>query len=157
MVSVLQSVIRYEIQSCIICCVLLVLGVIGILWAVWIRKGKKTPVISKVIACAVILIFMVVGVAYIAQVKTQNGKIQNDISNAQYVTYEGTFVHDDYQKDSFYHNVYIVNKLGETVLLRLPDYANMYGTHTDYQELPVGEGIGKLIYSKESKLILRWQ
>ena len=154
--SVLRSAMHYEVRVCIFCCVLLAICMVGILCALLIRKKRKTPTIGKVFACAAIVVFVIVGILFIAQVNKQSVKIQNDIAQSQYVTYKGTFVHDDYQKDSFYHNVYIVDNLGRSFLLRLPDYANMYGTHSNYQEMPIGERSGTLIYSKESRLVVQW-
>lgn len=72
------------------------------------------------------------------------------------VTYHGEFTHDNYQKDSFYHNVYIIDSTGEDLLLRYPDYANTHSTYSDFCEMPLGSFTGTIVYGKNSKIVLKW-
>lgn len=154
MIRVLESVLHYEKRGCVIGCILLIICLAAIICAATIH-GRKKPVVKfliGVIVCALIIVLA----AYIIQVSRHCNRILEDIAKAEFVTYEGKLIHDDYQKDSFYHNVYITDDAGNQIMLQLPDYGNMYGTHENYREFPIGLCTGTIVYSQNSKIITKW-
>lgn len=154
MASVLEGALHYEMRGCIIGCVLLMICLAVIICAALIHRRKKPAEI--IVIGVIIFVFVVVFAVYIIQANRHCDMIRKDIANAGYVTYVGEFLHDDYQKDSYYHNVYITDHSGNQVKLQLPDYGNMYDTHENYKEIPVGLCTGTIVYSVNSKIIIKW-
>lgn len=154
MVSVLENVLHYEKRGCVIGCILLMICLTAIIIATLIHARKK--IVEKIIIGAIVFSLVIVFTAYIIQVNRNCDRILEDISKTEFITYEGKFIHDDYQKDSYYHNVYIIDPSGSQLKLQLPDFGNMYNTHDNYQEIPIGLCTGTIVYSKNSKIIAKW-
>ena len=155
MSAVLESVLRYERREYYICCVLLGIAVVAVLCAALFTKRKK--LVHKLIIGGVLLVLTGAFAAYTVQVNADSRRIQNDMEQAVFVTYQGEFTHDDYQKDSYYHYISITDPSGGQLRLRLPDYGNMHRTYADYRALPTGTCTGMLVYSKSSKIIIKWE
>jgi hypothetical protein len=79
-----------------------------------------------------------------------------DIRNQQYLVYEGEFTHDDFQKDSFYHNIHILDDCKNKVLLRYPNYGNNYDSYSNSSQLPIGVFVGTIVYGENSKIVVSW-
>jgi len=154
MIRVLESVLHYEKRGCVIGCILLIICLTAIICAAIIH-GRKRPV-AKIVISVIVFTLVIVFAVYIIQVNRNCDRILEDIAKAEFVTYEGEFIHDDYQKDSFYHNVYITDDAGNQIRLQLPDYGNMYGTYENYREIPIGLCTGTIVYSQNSKIITKW-
>ena len=83
--------------------------------------------------------------------------ITSDMIRNDYVVYQGEIFHDNYQKDSFYHNVYIRSESSnKKILLRFPDYANHHNSYLDFSPMPDGKFSGTVTYSAKSKIIVAW-
>lgn len=153
---VLEGVLKYEQRERGVIIALLVITLIASAVIFLLRYPKMKPV-TKVLACAIIVLFIVIFVAYIVCNNNYQSRIIADINNSSFVTYCGEFVHDNYQKDSFYHNVYIFDSHGKEILLRYPDYGNMYGLYSDSKEFPTGSFGGEVVYSKDSGIVVDWR
>lgn len=154
MTAVLESVLRYARREYYICCVLLGIGIVAVLCVALFTKRKKLA--HKLILGGVLLVLTGAFAAYTVQVNADSQRIRNDMEQTAFVTYQGEFHHDDYQKDSFYHYIYITDPSGAQLRLRLPDYGNMHRTYADYRALPTGTCTGTLVYSQSSKIIIKW-
>ena len=153
--NILRGVLKYEeTQKGVVGAIVIVFMII--FCGVAIKNFKKVVISNRVIMCAVPIVILSFFVVYLVHGNIYKNKIEADISEQSFVTYQGSFTHDDYQKGSFYHNVHMIDENGEKVLLRLPDYGNMYGLREDYREFPVGAFEGEIIYSKRSKIVLNW-
>ena len=69
-------------------------------------RGKKKPS-ERIIIGVIVFALLVVFAGYIIYINRNCKRILEDVAKAEFITYEGEFIHDDYQKDSFYHNIYI--------------------------------------------------
>lgn len=152
---ILNSVLQYEKSQFIIVSVGLII-VLAVLTLLAIKLFKKNSIINKIIILAIAVTLCAAFAGYLIQYNTYRTNIHRDIACDATVTYHGEFTHDDYQKDSFYHNVYIIDSTGGDLLLRYPDYANMHSTYYNFSEMPVGSFTGTIIYSKNSKIVLKW-
>ena len=153
---ILQSSLRYE-QSQRTVILLLLFATLVVLGLISLKVWKKASKSNRVCLCLIALAFFVAGCAFLIHDCGYQKAISADIRQECFVTYHGEFTHDDYQKDSFYHNIYLTGNNGKKILLRLPDYANTYGTYDRYQELPIGSFTGTIIYSAQSKLVVSWR
>ena len=151
----MNSVLQYEKSQFIIVSVALII-VLAVLTLLAIKLFKKNSIINKIIILAIAVTLCAAFAGYLIQYNTYRTNIHRDIACNATVTYHGEFTHDDYQKDSFYHNVYIIDSTGEDLLLRYPNYANMHSTYYNFSEMPVGSFTGTIIYSENSKIILEW-
>ena len=149
-VHIMNSVLQYEKSQFIIVSVGLIIA-LAVLTLLAIKLFKKNSIINKIIILAIAVTLCAAFAGYLIQYNTYR-----DIACNATVTYHGEFTHDDYQKDSFYHNVYIIDSTGEDLLLRYPNYANMHSTYYNFSEMPVGSFTGTIIYSENSKIILEW-
>ena len=154
-VHIMNSVLQYEKSQFIIVSVALII-VLAVLTLLAIKLFKKNSIINKIIILAIAVTLCAAFAGYRIQYNTYRTNIHRDIACNATVTYHGEFTHDDYQKDSFYHNVYIIDSTGEDLLLRYPNYANMHSTYYNFSEMPVGSFTGTIIYSENSKIILEW-
>lgn len=154
-VRTLNSVLQYEKSQFIIVSLGLI-TVLAILTFVAVKQSKKKTVFDKIIILAIAVTLCAAFAGYRIQYNTYRTNIHRDIAGNATVTYHGEFTHDDYQKDSFYHNVYIIDSTGEDLLLRYPDYANMHSTYSDFHEMPAGSFAGTVIYSENSRIVLKW-
>ena len=154
-VHIMNSVLQYEKSQFIIVSVALII-VLAVLTLLAIKLFKKNSIINKIIILAIAVTLCAAFAGYLIQYNTYRTNIHRDIACNATVTYHGEFTHDDYQKDSFYHNVYIIDSTGEDLLLRYPNYANMHSTYYNFSEMPVGSFTGTIIYSENSKIILEW-
>ena len=154
-VHIMNSVLQYEKSQFIIVSVALII-VLAVLTLLAIKLFKKNSIINKIIILAIAVTLCAAFAGYLIQYNTYRTNIHRDIACNATVTYHGEFTHDDYQKDSFYHNVYIIDSTGEDLLLRYPNYANMQSKYYNFSEMPVGSFTGTIIYSENSKIILEW-
>lgn len=154
-VHIMNSVLQYEKSQFIIVSTGLI-AVLAILTFAAVKQFKKKTVFDRIIILAIAATLCTAFAGYLIQYNTYRTNIHRDIACNATVTYHGEFTHDDYQKDSFYHNVYIIDSTGEDLLLRYPDYANMHSTYSDFHEMPAGSFTGTIIYSENSKIVLKW-
>ena len=154
-VHIMNSALQYEKSQFIILSVGLII-VLAVLTLHAIKQFKKNSIINKIIILAIAVTLCAAFAGYLIQYNTYRTNIHRDIACDATVTYHGEFTHDDYQKDSFYHNVYIIDSTGEDFLLRYPDYANMHSTYSDFHEMPLGSFTGTIVYGKNSKIVLKW-
>ncbi len=154
-VHIMNSVLQYEKSQFIIVSVGLII-VLAILTLLAIKLYKKNSIINKIIILAIAVTLCAAFAGYLIQYNTYRTNIHRDIACDATVSYHGEFTHDDYQKDSFYHNVYIIDSTGEDLLLRYPDYANTHSTYSDFHEMPLGSFTGTIVYGKNSKIVLKW-
>ncbi len=152
---VLEKVIEYE-QKEFGVIIAIVSVLVAILLAVAISRYRSFNFPNKVIVTLIICALCIVMLGYIVNYISYQHKLDMDISNEQYISYTGEFTHDDYQKDSFYHNVYLVDNYGNKLLVRYPDYGNRYDTYSGNEQLPIGTFAGTIIYSKDSKIVVSW-
>lgn len=153
--SILEKVLEYEQRQCVIVIILLVAALLTI-GVFAIKRSKSAKKADKIIFCTIFVALMVAAAAYFIHYSNYRQKIMTDINKEEFVEFHGEFTHDDYQKDSFYHNVYLMDDGGNEILLRYPDYANMHDTYKDFAELLVGSFAGTVIYSKNSKIVVGW-
>lgn len=153
--AILEGVLQYEQkqQSVIIVCFIVLLLVIGVLA---IARFKKTSFSNKIVICLIAITLCVVFILYIVNSNRFVEKLKYDIANAEFVTYNGEYTHDDYQKDSFYHNVYISENSVNNTVLRFPDYGNMHHLYESVPEFPIGTFKGTIVYSAKSKIVVDW-
>ena len=154
-VHIMNSVLQYEKSQFIIVSTGLI-AVLAILTFAAVKQFKKKTVFDKIIILAIAATLCTAFAGHLIQYNTYRTNIHRDIACDATVTYHGEFTHDDYQKDSFYHNVYIIDSTGEDLLLRYPDYANMHSTYSDFHEMPLGSFTGTIVYGKSSKIVLKW-
>ena len=83
----------------------------------------------------VIFIIALALIGFAFQYNYTTDAIHADIQEKDFVYYHGDFIHDNYQKDSFYHYIYITDNYGCRTTLLYPDYGNMYKTYFDFIEL----------------------
>lgn len=153
--SLLEGVLQYEQRECVIVSTLFAFLFIAIILFA-IKLCKKGSNFDRAIIMFIIIVLTAIFLAYVISFKIQKGRITSDISDNSLVIYNGEYIHDDYQKDSFYHNLYIIDEQGERMLLRYPDYMNSYSLHMDFRALPIGSFFGEIIYSEKSRIVLSW-
>lgn len=153
--SILKSVLNYEQGQRTIVIVLVVMALI-VIGVIAIKNFEKAKVSDKITICIIVVNLVVICTMYFLNHDHYQQCIINDMSTGEFVEFYGEFTHDDYQKDSFYHNVCIVDASGNKLILRYPDYSNMYKTYTDFSALPIGKFMGTIIYSKSSKIVVYW-
>ncbi len=152
--NVLHGVLRYEqTQNSII-----IISSILIFALVFFVAFKYTPkaTTNKLIMYIVIAILVLSFIGYIIYYWVYTSNIEKDIEDKNYVVYSGTFTHDNFQKDSFYHNIYIFDDDGHKYRLNYPDYGNQYKTYRDFEILPFDTFNGTIVYSKNSRIVLKW-
>lgn len=153
--SVLEGVLRYENKEhIIVSCLFIICLVMVAFWG--IKRYRLISLFEKIVILLIILILIIVFLSYIIFGQIYKNSITSDIFNEDFVIYNGRYIHDDYQKDSFYHNLYIIEKIGEKTLLRYPDYSNQYNIYRDFRELPTGSFTGTIVYGKKSKIVVYW-
>lgn len=152
---ILEKVLEYEQRQCVIVIILLVAALLTI-GVFAIKRSKSAKLVDKIIIGTILLGLVATAAAYFIHYSNYRQKIMTDINKEEFIEFHGEFTHDDYQKDSFYHNVYLMDDGGNEILLRYPDYANMHDTYKDFTELPVGSFAGTVIYSKNSKIVVGW-
>lgn len=152
---ILESALQYEQKQCAIVSVMLII-LIAILSFVVVKKRKTLSVSNKVTITLIIVALCVVYIGYLVFTTNYQKAITRDMSQGAFETYIGDYTHDDYQKDSFWHNVYITDGSEEKIVLRYPYYGNHYHIRNNYIEFPVGTYNGELVYGKHSKILLDW-
>ena len=154
-ISLLQGVLEYEKKSLQFMCILFSVAMVIILTFAVLRF-KKEALLNRIIMCSVVLVlFVVFGVYLITNYRYQVA-LQSDLDHGSFVTYTGSFVHDDHQRDSFYHNITIYPEGSSEKNLRYPDYGNQYQLHDDTDIMPVGTWTGTVIYAKNSSIVVCW-
>lgn len=154
-ISLLQGVLEYEKKSLQFMCILFSVAMVIILTFAALRF-KKEAWLNRIIMCSVVIVlFAVFGVYLITNYRYQLA-LQSDIEHGSFVTYTGSFDHDDYQRDSFYHNVTIYPEEQSAKNLQYPDYGNQYQLHDDSDIMPVGTWTGTVIYAKNSNVVVYW-
>ena len=152
--DILEGVIKYEQKERMI--VSVVFGVFVIVFVIFaIKHYNKATRIDKVITLSVILVLLFVFIMYHINCEKNINNIKKDLASDDYIIYIGEYTHDNYQKDSFYHNVYVMNGSGK-MLLRYPDYSNKYRLHAQHEQLPTGSFSGTIVYANKSKIVLSW-
>lgn len=121
-----------------------------------IKEFKKAKRFDKIIMVCVIIAFCVVFCVYTFFYNTFKQNVTKDISTNEFVSYTGEFTHDDYQKDSFFHDVFINEGSKNKSSLVYPDYGNMYKIRSTDKKLPLGRSKGTLVYGKNSLIIVDW-
>ena len=154
-VPVLRSVLRYEQGNQTVLATILVITLVVIGFFV-IKSFPRMKHLDRIIVFMVVFSFTVIFILYLCHNNNYRNNLMTDINQESFVEFYGEFIHDDYQKDSFYHNIYIMDPSGEKILLHYPDYANMYDTYNDFRTLPVGSFVGTIVYGKESKIVVGW-
>ena len=152
---ILESVLQYEQNQNDIISILFAITVV-LVSVLLIKQYKKIKVSDQIAIFATLLSLCTIFSLYTIHKKEYYNNITSDISSDAFISYEGKFIHDDYQKDSFYHNLYITDESSEQILLRFPDYSNQYNLWEDRDILPVGEYTGTIVYSKDSKIVVYW-
>lgn len=152
---VLEKVLEYEQRQQRIICAFLVIAII-IVALVAAKQFRKTNYSNKVVVCAILIVLCAALPLYVLTCNTYQKAIMEDIANCTYVTYCGEYFHDNYQKDSFYHDVNCMVNDENSITLRYPDYGNHYSLFPDSASMPVGTSYGTIIYSKNSKIIVSW-
>lgn len=155
-VDLLEKVLEYEEKQLGVICALFVFLLIGI-GIPFVVNYKKISTSDKIVVYIVVFVIICVFVAFLINAVVYKNNIYSDIFENRYVVYQGEIYHDNYQKDSFYHNVYIFVDSEDRILLRYPDYGNHYDSYTDYTSMPEGVFTGTITYSEKSKIVLNWQ
>lgn len=151
--TILEGVLKYEkAQQGIIISIFAVALLVMVVLV--IKQYQKTSASNKIVMWLVLVAFVVSFCGYILYSESYVKKIQSDLKNGEVLSYNGEYSHDDYQKDSFYHNVYILEDGNTKTTLRYPDYGNHYEIHEHGAQLPLGTCRGTLLYSKSSKIVL---
>lgn len=154
---ILDSVLLYEQKQENICRFLLIL-LVSILVFVIASKWKKHSISDKYVLFAIETVFVVILILHTVFTIENYKNIKSDKESNDYILYSGEIFHDDYQKDSFYHNVYIESSTGNSkVRLKYPDYANHHKTYLNSETMPNGAFQGSVTYSAKSKIIVNWE
>lgn len=153
---ILQGVIEYEKKSLGIVCVLFFIALIVIIVAV-AMSFKKAKQIDRIIICCILFVFCGAFIGTLITNHHYRAALQADMDTCAFITYSGQMVHDDYQKDSFYHRVTIYPDGTSSIRLDYPDYGNQYHLYDDSERIPVGAVSGTVVYAKNSKVIVYWQ
>lgn len=114
------------------------------------RQFKEHKTIITIIFAVFLVCYLGCLINYLVSIR----RINSDISEEKYIRYEGSFSHDNYQKDSFYHNLYIYDG-DERILLKFSDYSNHSGIYSEI--LPVGDFYGSIVYSEQSRIVVDWE
>lgn len=152
-VSVLEEVLRYEQNSLSVVSVMFSVGMIILLSVILFRFRKEKP-LNRIIMLSVGVLLCVAFCLYFFFNQQYRLAIKEDIERCSFVTYSGSFVHDEYQRDSFYHNLVISREGEASQTLRYPDYGNQYQLHQSDRIIPAGTGIGTLVYGENSKVVV---
>ena len=151
--TVLQGVLEYEQKSLLLMGVIFAIALVTILLFVVIQFRKET-VTNRIIMCSIVIVmFVVFGFSLISGYRDQ-AALRSDMEQDAFVTYTGTFIHDNYQKDSFYHNVTVVLEDGSKMILHYPDYGNRYHLNSHAETIPAGTGVGTIVDTKKSLVIV---
>lgn len=153
--TVLKSALQYQQKQVVITSIGIIICLI-IITCFGIAQYKKASATNKILIISIISLFSILFVVNIVHGKLYNNKILSDISDEGYIYYSGEYIHDDYQKDSFWHNLYILDDSDKKLILRFPDYANQYQTHNRFDIMPTGTYEGTIVYSKRSKIVVSW-
>jgi heme/copper-type cytochrome/quinol oxidase subunit 4 len=152
-ISVLEGVLRYERNSFVVVSVIFAVSTIIALLVILVRF-RKEKVLNRIIMASFVGVICVAFGLYCFIHYQYKQAIENDIEQCSFVTYSGDFVHDDYQRDSFYHNLMIAPQMDTAQALRYPDYGNQYRLHQDDNIIPVGAWTGTIIYAEHSKIVV---
>lgn len=153
--AILDGVIAYEQKSQAIVCFFLMVAIAVMLFFA-IKDFRKDTRVNRVILCILPVVFACILILFVWFQKQTIARLEADARNEAYIVYSGQLTHDNYQKDSFYHNVSIAGEGGEEMILRYPDYGNQYHLHDGQEILPTGTFTGTIVYSKTSKIIVDW-
>lgn len=153
--SLLQGVLEYEQKSLKSTCVLFAVAIIIILLFVVIRF-KKEKVANRIMMCGILILLCTVFGFYLASAYQDQLALQADMEEGSFVIYTGTFVHDEYPTDAFYHNITIDPADPSGNMLYYPDFGNLYQLYSDTEFMPVGTMSGTIVYGKNSHIVLDW-
>ena len=153
--TLLQGVWEYEQKSLYFACFLLGVALVLLFLVIAIRFKKETKP-NRVMMCS-IAVLLCTGFGLMLFFGSRNHTmLQADLEQKAFVTYDGTFTHDEYQRDSFYRRVTIVLDDGTEETLYYPDYGNQYQLHDQSEMIPAGQFTGTLVYTKNSRIIVDW-
>lgn len=153
-IAILEAVVKYEkSQQGIIIAVFI--AALAAVICLAMKQYKQASRSNKIVIWSIIVALCIAFIGYVIYSNSYISKLYSDMENNETITYFGEYTHDDYQKDSFYHNVQI-EEMGKTAILRYPDYGNHYDVHADSKLLPSGTHRGRIEYGKNSKIILSW-
>lgn len=152
-ISVLQGVLRYEQNSFGVVSAIFAVAMIASLLVILVRL-RREKVLNRIIMVSFVGVLCVVFGLYSFFHYQYKQTIDKDIEQCSFVTYSGDFVHDDYQRNSFYHNLIIAPEKDSARTLRYPDYGNQYRLHQDDNIIPVGTWTGSIIYAEHSKIVV---
>ena len=152
-ISVLQGVLRYEQNSFGVVSAIFAVAMIASLLVILVRLLRE-KVLNRIIMVSFVGVLCVVFGLYCFFHYQYKQTIEKDIEQCSFVAYSGDFVHDDYQRNSFYHNLIIAPETDSARTLRYPDYGNQYRLHQDDNIIPVGTWTGSIIYAEHSKIVV---
>lgn len=152
-ITVLEGVLRYEQNSFGVVPAIFAAAIIVALLVILIRF-RKEKTLNRIIMVSFVGVLCVVFGLYCFFHYQYKQAIEKDIEQCSFGTYSGDFVHDDYQRDSFYHNLVIAPETDTAKTLRYPDYGNQYRLHQDDNIIPDGAWTGTIIYAEHSKIVV---
>lgn len=152
--AILSGALDYEQTTQKFICVSLIVLIVIIL-VLGISQFRKATLSNKIVIILIVLVLCAVFGGYIYFSNKNQEAIKSDILNGDFVEYNGEYTHDNYQKDSFYHNVYI-REGEEKVILRYPDYGNHYQLHSVSMLMPTGTFKGSIVYARSSRIVVAW-
>lgn len=153
--QLLQGVLQYERNGRQFMCVYVPVALVIITTFV-ILRFKKEVFVNRIIMCSIVVLLCSVFAMYLISNYRYQLAVQSDINYGSFITYTGEFVHDNYERDSFYHNVTIYPTENSKKVLRYPDYGNQYQLHNDSEIMPVGRWTGTIVYARNSNIVVYW-
>jgi hypothetical protein len=153
--SLLQGVLQYEKKSLRSMCVIFSVAMVIIITFMALRF-KKEVLLNRIIICSIVVVLCSIFGVYLVTNYRYQLALQSDINNGSFIEYTGEVLHDNYQRDSFYHNITIYPKKDCPKKLRYPDYGNQYQLHNDSQIMPVGAWTGTIVYASNSNIVVYW-
>ncbi len=155
-ISILQSVLEYEKRALYSTCAIFFVALIVLTIRAVIRF-KKEKLLDKIIICCIFVVFLGAFIGMLISSHQHQTALQTDIDTCSFITYHGQMVHEDYQRDSFYHTVTIDSEGMSSIKLQYPDYGNQYHLHDQGELMPLGITSGTVVYAEHSKIIVYWQ
>ena len=151
----IEGVLEYEQKKQTICCILLTVLIVT-MCVLAFAQFKRVTLFDKLIICTIILFLVAVLLVFLFVSNSYQTALKADMDTLDFVIYSGKYTHDNYEKDSFYHNIYIFDDDEKQEILRYPDYGNQYCLHADSRLMPIGSFEGTIVYTKRSKIIVAW-
>lgn len=153
--ALLEGVLQYERRSFLSVCVIFALALV-VLGGIMIFRFRTEPPRNKFLICSFLVVLTVIFAAYSIKHYHYCQDIRHDLEQESFLAYTGEFVHEDYQKDSFYHTVTIYPDFTRSEALRYPDYGNQYSLHSADSLLATGTYYGTVLYGQNSRIVIAW-